>query len=177
MSDTPRVPSAYQLERAVSAWQQIRATLAADPNLIDDENVITAALADADITHPEVLLGRLIDAIVWTDRREDEAEEMRKEAIARRDRYAARGVDMRTLLLDLMTALDKKSHRSKLGRASVGTSKPAVVITDEGVLPDEYVRVERHPNRTLIHEDIDLGVVIPGATLSNAAPNVRVARL
>ena len=67
MSDSnsaPRVPSAWQLERAVSAWMQLRELYDNDPALIEDEEVISAALADAEITHPDVLLERAIDALV-----------------------------------------------------------------------------------------------------------------
>jgi hypothetical protein len=182
MSDdvkTPAVPSAWSLERAVSAYQQIRAALDADPDLEADEAVINAALAAADAQHPEALLERLIDAAVWMQRREDEADELRKEVTARRDRYATRRETIRLTITELLEVLDKKSHRGRLGLASVVMAPPSVVITDDEALPDEYVRIAiaRSPNKTLIREDIDNGVVIPGATLSNSAPILRIKRL
>ena len=39
MSDVARVPSAWELEKAVSAWQQLRHQYANDPALAEDEDV------------------------------------------------------------------------------------------------------------------------------------------
>src|SRR4029077_17804561 len=115
MSDgAPRVPSAWQLERAVSAWQQLRELYASDPALADDEEVISAALADAEITHPEVLLERAIDAVVWVERREIEADELRREMVTRRDRYRARSEAIRGIIEQLLAALEVEVDRAQV---------------------------------------------------------------
>jgi hypothetical protein len=179
MSDdsAPRVPSAWQLERAVSAWQQLRQIYAADPSLADDEEAISAAFADAEITRPEVLLERAIDAAVWCDRREIEADDLRREMIARRDRYRARAETIRVIIEQLLTALDMKSHRAKLARAGMVMGRPSVVITDEGLVPDQYFRTERVLMKTPLGDDLEQGVVVPGAVLSNPAPYLQIRKL
>lgn len=178
MSDiAPRVPSAWQLERAVSAWSQLRALYAADPGLAEDEEIISAALADAEITHPEVLLERAIDAVVWCERREIEADDLRREMAARRDRYKARAAAIREIIENLLTALEQKSHRAKLGRAGMVMGRASVVITDEGLVPDKYFRTERVLMKTPLHEDLERGEKIDGAVLSNPAPYLQIRKL
>jgi hypothetical protein len=178
MSDAPpRVPTAWQLERAVSAWQQLREIYAADPTLADDEEGISRELADADITHPDVLLGRAIDAVVWCERREVEADELRREMVARRDRYRARAETIRAIIENLLIALEKTKHAAKWGAASFGTSPRSVVITDAELVPDEFWRVERTLMKDPIHDAIDAGKTVPGAVLSNPAPYLRIRKL
>jgi hypothetical protein len=172
----PRVPTAWQLERAVSAWQQLREIYAADPTLADDEDVISAALADAEITHPEVLLERAIDAVVWCELREIEADNLRRDMIERRDRYRARAASIRDLIEKLLIALEKTKHTAKLASASMGNGPQSVVLTDPQLVPDEFVRTERHILLTPIHEAIDAGKAVPGAVLSNPAPVLRIRR-
>jgi len=180
MSDSataPRLPSALALERAVSAFEQLRDIYGLDPTLADDEAEIREQLAAADIEHPETLLDRAIDAAAWADRREVEAEDMIREARARRDRYRARKANIRTLIAQLLDALEIKSRRAKYARVSVSLGPISVVLTDADLVPDEFVRIERHIQLTPIHEAIDAGRKVPGAVLSNPAPVLRMVRL
>jgi hypothetical protein len=177
MSDAPRVPTAWQLERAVSAWQQLREIYASDPDLADDEEVIRAALADAEVDHPETLLDRAIDAVVWCERREIEADDLRREMTARRDKYRARAETIRRVIEDLLTALEMKSRRAKFGRAGMVIGRASVVILDAELVPDEFVRTERHILLTPIHEAIDAGKAVAGAALSNPAPYLQIRKL
>ena len=41
----------------------------------------------------------------------------------------------------------------------------AVNIVDESSIPDEYMRIKKEPDKTLIKEDMKLGVIVPGAEL------------
>jgi hypothetical protein len=177
MSDAPKVPSAWQLERAVSAWQQLREIYASDPALADDEDVIRDALTTAEIDHPDVLLSRAIDAAVWAIRREVEADDLRAEIVARRDRYRARIATIREIIERLLTALEITKHRARFGSVSMAAGPVSVVITDPQLVPDEFVRIERHIMLTPIHEAIDAGRQVPGAVLSNPAPVLRIRKL
>ena len=138
---------------------------------------ISTAFADAEITHPEVLLERAIDALVWCDRREVEADQLRREMSARRDRYRARAAAIRDIIEQLLTAMELKSHRAKLARAGMVMGRPSVVITDEGLVPDQYFRIERTLMKTPLADDLEQGVVIPGAVLSNPAPYLQIRKL
>ena len=177
MSDTPQTPSAFQIERAMSAWHQIRTALGSDPDLLT-EDAIRAAFDEAHATHPDDLLPRLIDAIWWTGRQIDDAEQLWRLMIARRDRYRDRDVMLRLLLQDLMTALGAKSKRGRYASASLASStRQSVVITDAELLPDEFVKITREPRRTAISDAINNdGLVIPGAVLSNPGAPVLTIR-
>ena len=178
MSDTaPHVPSAWQLERAVSAWQQLQALYTADPSLAEDEDVVNTTFADAETVHPRVLLERAIDALVWVERREVEADELRRAVIARRDRYRARSAAIRDIIEQLLVALELKSHRAKWGAASLAMGRPSLVLTDEQLVPEKYYRTERILMRTPLIDDLEQGEVIPGALLSNAMPVLRLRKL
>jgi hypothetical protein len=168
MSDTHRAPSAFQIERAMSAWHQIRETLATDPDLLT-EDAIREAFDEARATHPVELLERLIDAVWWTGREVDDANQLRAAMIARRDRYQDRDTMLRLLIQQLMTALEMKSRRGRYASASLAlSSRQSVVITDLDALPDEFVRTVREPLRTAIGEAMkNDGLVIPGAELTN----------
>ena len=173
----PRVPSAWQLERAVSAWQQIRERLL-DQQFTIDENAIAAALAEADAQHPQALLERLIDAEVWAELREAEADNLRDRMTERRDRYRGRAATIRAAIVDLMAALEIKTQRATLATATVSAGRVGVRITDPDKLADQYVTVTvtRNPDRTAIRADLDEGVVIEGAELSNPAPILTIRR-
>ena len=175
--DTPRVPSAWQLERAVSAFQQLEAIYAADPNLADDEEGIRRELADAEITHPDVLLQRAIDAAVWAAMREIEADNLRREVIARRDRYRARLANIRDIIEQLLTALEVTSARAKYGAASLRMGPPSVVLLDADLIPDDLCKITREPIKTDIRERIEAGEDVPGAAMSNPAPVLQIRRL
>ena len=165
------------MERAVAAWQQLRALYASDPALADDEEVISAALSTAEVTHPDVLLERAIDALVWVERREVEADDLRRDVTARRDRYRARSETIRGLIQDLLVALDLKSKRAKWGAAGMAEGRPSLVLTDEQLVPDKYYRTERILMKTPLIDDLEQGEVVPGAVLSNPSPVLRIRKL
>lgn len=158
----------------MSAWQQVRDKLLNDDQFTSDENAIAATLAEVDQVHPDVLLERLIDAEVWAELRASEAGELRDMMAARRNRYLARIELIRALIIELMGVLDTKSHRAKLGAASVRAGIVTVRITDESKLAPEYVTVTvtttRTPDKVAIKADIDQGVIVAGAELSNPSP-------
>jgi len=168
MSDTPSTPSAFQIERAMSVWHQLRERLDSDPDAVSEE-VIAAAFDEAGASRPEELVARLIDAVWWTARQIDDAEQLRKDMIARRTRFERRDDLLRSLIQQLMGAINITRAKGRYARAAITLpTKRHAVITDADKLPDEYVKVTREPKRALIAEHMILdGVIIPGAELSN----------
>jgi hypothetical protein len=162
-----RPPSGWQIEQSLALWNYLRGMIDSDGDLDHDEDVIARGFVEANMPPPEKLLERLIDAIVWANRRMAEAEILRKEYVERRDRYEVRRETLRSIALDLMRVLEQRRYRGTIGVARIGRSQPAVVITDAEKLTDEYVKTTREPRKSLIHEHIDAGVIVDGATLSN----------
>ena len=81
------------------------------------------------------------------------------------------------MIEDLLTALEMKSRRAKWGRAGMVMGRASVVILDAELVPNEFVRIERHIQLTPIHEAIDAGRAVAGATLSNPAPYLQIRKL
>jgi hypothetical protein len=114
---------------------------------------------------------------MWIDLREIEADELRRQVTARRDRYRARAEAVRLVIADLMAALEKTSHRARFGLANIAAGRPSLVLTDEQQIPPEYFKTERTLMRTPLIADLDNGKVVPGAVLSNPVPVLRIRRL
>lgn len=175
----PFVPSGWLLERAVTAWQQLRERLLSDEDLVVDESVVAVALREADAKDPRELCAALIDATVWSDRRAEEAKAIAAEFTSRRRRYEDRAEAFRVTVNQLMAAIPLKTLAGRFARASMVNTAPATVITDEAKIPDEYFdyKVERHLRRAEVLADLKVGVVIEGAELSNGGETLRIARL
>ena len=108
---------------------------------LDDEDVIATALGRR--RGPTlVLLERAIDAVVWCERREIEADDLRREMVERRDRYRARAVAIRDLIEKLLNALETTvAAPSSAALISAPVRNPSCWSTR--LFSDEYV-----PNRT-----------------------------
>jgi Siphovirus Gp157 len=179
-SPPPAAPSAWQLERSISLWQQLQQAVVTDNGaFVADEDVIEKLIDNASpsLHPPAKLLGMLIDAAVWAERREDEAEALRKRYAARRDRYAARATKLRATINDLMDILGSSAAEGDLGSASYVKPPRRVVITDMNLLPEEYIRrTDPEAKKTEIASALRGGKAVPGAEWSdtNAAPVLRI---
>ena len=169
MSDV-RAPGPGTIERCIAAWQRAKAALEADGELAADEQAIAAALdADPNTVTPDELLGRIVRAITFAESREDESKAFVAAMRARQQRYAKRAEYLREELLQIMDALERKSFVAPFATASVRAGTASV-------LPEEYIRTRREPDRTKLLEDLKVGVVIEGAMLSNGAPTIALRR-
>lgn len=93
---------------------------------------------------------------------------------ARKRRFEARA-DARKKLVH--AALDVSGLR-KIERpaytASIGASPVSVIITDDGAIPDNLVRVKREPDKTAIKKALQAGENVPGASLSNGGETLSI---
>lgn len=62
-------------------------------------------------------------------------------------------------------------------RVTLGSSREKADVFDEGLLPEEYVRVKREPAKTDILAALKLGVEIPGARLGYGERSLRYPKL
>jgi Siphovirus Gp157 len=175
MSDEPRGPSPYTIEQCVSAWQRARAQLAGDPDLADDENAISAALgAFPGVQHPDEVIRRIVRAVMFATTREAEAKVLTGTYRARQARYAKRLAVLRGELFDLMSIMNYSQFKAMEGTVSIARGRPSAVITDEEKIPMKYVKMIREINRTALKDDLQQGVVIEGAYLSNAGQVLKI---
>lgn len=97
-----------------------------------------------------------------------------KEMGERRSRIQARADKRRAIALSLMNAVEMPKVEAPEFTASVGIAQPKVVITDESLLPDAYVRITRAPDKLALRDRLMEGSEIPGACLGNGHATLRV---
>jgi tetrahydromethanopterin S-methyltransferase subunit G len=91
----------------------------------------------------------------------------------RLDRIELRAKKLRSLALQLMEKIGKKVERP-LYTASVAAGQPTVHISleNEHLIPEEFIRVV--PDKTAIAKALKQGKEVPGATLNNVPPVLRI---
>jgi hypothetical protein len=167
-------PSAYAIERVVSVWMAARTRLLeTDTDTLADENAILRLLGPADGEVREILT-RLLRAARHAQAMEEAADRQLDELTERRNRYRKRYEDARDDALQIMEIIGERRFELPDMLASVATSQPSVVITDEAKLADEYWRVTRAPDKRAIGDDLKQGVVIDGAMLGNPKQSLRI---
>lgn len=140
------------------------------PELVEDEETLRDTLEGlSDIR--EMILA------VW---RAAEERKLMAEALkarieqmqARRKRLEAGAEKMRDICLDVMQRADLPRITADDVTLSVGKGRPKVIVTDQGALPVDYLRVKTitEPDKEKLADALKAGAQIPGAMLSNAAP-------
>jgi phage host-nuclease inhibitor protein Gam len=156
------------------ARRDLTALLAAHPELEEDE-VLRMDMAEGQ-TNAMEMLDELIrverDARSLQDAIADEMDRLNK----RLQRFVDRQRLVRKYMMQLMDAAGLKKVERPAATVSIAAGRPKVVITDETLLGEKFVRIKREPNKEAIlkallsHEN---GVF--GATLSNSEPTIRIS--
>lgn len=94
----------------------------------------------------------------------------------RKARIEARKDARRTAVLMAMETVGLKRLEAPEFTVSVGRSGGKVVVTDEALIPDEFVKIERKPMKKELAAALKAGTAIPGAMLGNPAPTLTVKR-
>jgi hypothetical protein len=172
MAREDRAPSAWQIELCVAAWQRAQSAFAVDEELASDERPIVAALdADPNILPPDELLRRLVEGIAIAETCAERDKGFAQGMTARRKRYAARAMVLRSELLEVLQALERKDFTgSPYGTAKVKRGVASPLVLDEGQIPAEYFQTVRVLDKRKLWEDLRHGVVVDGAVLGNAMP-------
>jgi hypothetical protein len=174
---TPPAPSAWQLEQSVAAWQRLQAAETDDGFIDTDEALVSVERLHAYTEDPHALLGQLIDAAIWAERRVEEAQAIKRRIDARRARYETRADRYREQIRQLLAVLDLPAWEGDEGAASFRKGTPSVIVTDidklEAADPD-LVKVEKTPKKTEIAKLLKDGFAVPGAEMSTPAPSLRI---
>lgn len=174
----PSVPSAWLLERAISEWQQLRASMLSDEELIEDENAIAFALKQADAADPRDLLAGVIDACVWAERRAVEAKLLKGEYTDRQHRYEQRVEMLRVLIERIMRAIPVEKFPAKLARAAIVDAPQSLLVTDEAAIPEEWWKVERSLRRLDLRQHMrETGEIVPGTEWSSGGTILKLTKV
>ena len=93
------------------------------------------------------------------------------------NRAAAAASDAKeSLRAALCAVLSETSGRARHGIhiADIVNGRAGVVIIDEALIPDEYVRIKKEPDKTKIGVALRQCVDVPGAVLKNSASVLRI---
>lgn len=160
---------------AVERWHvEKEALLAAYPDLADDPDTLRDTLEGMTDVHD--IIGRLGRKAL-----EDEASAAASKALGRTyqdraERQEKRAERLRSVMLNLMRACDLKRVDRPEMTISRQATPASVIIPDPSAVPDEYCRIEKKPNRTVIKRLLEGGERVNFATLSEPGETVRITR-
>jgi hypothetical protein len=155
------------------ARRDLTALLAAHPELEEDE-VLRMDMAEGQ-TNAMEMLDELIrverDARSLQDAIADEMDRMNK----RLQRFVDRQRLVRKYMMQLMDAAGLKKVERPAATISIAAGRPKVVITNESLIYEDFIRIKREPDKDKIAKALKGGEIIPGTTLSNAEPQLRIS--
>ena len=162
-----------QLNQSVTDYKTLKAKLLdAMPELAEDPECLVDTLEGITDTQDQIA------ALVRTAEEDEALADGLKSYIERmRNRYA--------WLVD--RAQKKKqvalNHMIDLGIPKITTPdmtigkrfvSPKVIVTDANIIPDEWCRIIREPDKTLIKKALKAGGAVPGCTLGNGYETLTV---
>ena len=162
-------PNAWKLEQAMSMLQSLRH----DETIATDESELAAAIEAGTETVME-LLARVVRGALEAKSFADAIAARIDDLQARKARYVARDQRLRGVAFAIMDVLGESKIALPDFTASIGKPREGLVITDETQIPDEYMRVERSPDKGKISEALKNGVVITGAMVANGMPTFTI---
>lgn len=162
-----KAPSAWQLQDAMRILMQARASLLQEP--LDGE-VADILASDPETCEPMDVLHRIIRGAAY-DREMKEAAARRRQELAEREaRWSRRYEIKRQAIHAAMEALALSKIDLPDITASIKAGPSSVRVSDETALPDQYVRTKREPDKVKLRAALELGEIIPGASLNNSPP-------
>jgi hypothetical protein len=152
---------------------ELEAMLREYPELADDE-VLRADMLDGATDYKDILVA-LASMNSATKALGEGLEHYIVDLRWRADRYEARQVFLRDLIFRVMESAQLKKIELPHATLSLRNNPQRLVgEADPATLPDDLVKITRALNRTKIREAIEAGQIVPGFSLSNAAPSLVV---
>lgn len=154
--------------------EQIKALLLQFPEIADDEQLLMDMLEGSTELHQVVqkLFNHIAESEMLTSAIADRAKKL-ADRKSRMEKNAAMG---RLLIHNIMTATGVKKLDVVEAKISVVNSPDKVVITDENVIPEQYIKITREPDKLAIKKALNEGLLIDGATLSNGGTTILIRR-
>jgi len=156
-------PSPFAIERAMSAAQQLMASLGDDP----DEALVRDTI-DGETDALEIVR-RLVRLALEAESMVEAVESRVHDLNARAARFTSRAQSARETVKSMLDALGVHRVVAEDFTVSLKLGPAKVLITDEQKLPEQYWNVTRVPNKTAIGKDIDAGQNVQGACRSNGS--------
>ena len=142
-----------------------------DADLAVDERVLHDML-DGEAPDAMDVLRRCIRASLWAEALAEAAKARADDIAARAKRYQARADALRNAVTGALDCLGLHRLQDAEFTASLTLGRPGVVITDDAVIPNEFCRVTRSPDKKAIGDALKAGRDVPGAMLNNPQPTL-----
>lgn len=81
---------------------------------------------------------------------------------------------MKLVITDCMNATEEKSYRGAEATISVSNVKPKLIITDESLIPEKFLKVKKEINKSDINKAFEEGEEIPGTSLDNGGTTTTI---
>jgi len=151
---------------------QIRALVAANPELLEDEVLAVDTLEGQ--TDALDLVDEILCKITITKALANGLKDYVEELSNRLVRYQGRQDALRTLLLRILQESGLKRLERPSATLSLAKGPPKVMITDENLLAFEFLRIRQEPNKMKIKEALLAGDTVPGAQFSNSETTLTI---
>jgi len=148
--------------------------LLAQANALDDDELVHDMI-EGETSYFELLeslLGDLSDCESMSA-----AIKLRNDDLAtRRKRYDTRAEKLREVIQGVMQTAGERKAELPEATLSIGQKPQKVMITDEQLLSDDVVKIERKPDLRAIGDKLKAGEHVDGAELSNGGENLIIRR-
>ena len=152
--------------------REINALLVEYPQLQDDDELFR------DMLEGNTRFNEIMDRLLSRVRDNETLAEATAQRIGkireRQTRLTNRAQFHRSLMHRLLTLTGLKSVALAEAKVSVVNSPDKVIITDESVIPDEFMKIVKEPNKTAIKNALKNGTHVPGATMSNGGTTIAI---
>lgn len=152
--------------------RQIEQLMVAYPELTEDDQLM------ADTLEGETDFRAVMSKLVAMDREANAMAEAVKAQMSqmaeRKARWTRKSEAMRSLMHKLMDAATARKLTLPEATISVRNVPPAVQITDENAVPDEYAVYERKIDKAALKKALQYGGSVSGATLGNGSETISI---
>ena len=152
--------------------REIENLIAAYPELAEDETLRADMIAGS--TAAEEVLSALTSRILDAQAMASAIVKRKNDLDARLTACERREEAYRSLALRVMHAAQLRKMPLPEATLSLRAVPPAVIISDEGLIPPAFQKVKTSPDRAKIKEALQAGEVVPGARLSNGSESLSV---
>lgn len=151
---------------------EITALLLAYPELDQDE-VLRADMLEGS-THLDEFLSNVLRKIGATQAIIEGTKAYVVEIQERKSRMERREYALRQLIHKVMDTAGLRKRELAEATVSIRAGQPKVMIVEEAIIPDEFCRIKREPDKTRIKAAIQAHEQVPGCSLSNAEETIAI---
>jgi hypothetical protein len=151
---------------------EITALLLNYPELDADE-VLRADMLEGS-THLDEFLSNVLRKIGATQTIIEGTKAYLDEIHERKSRMERREHALRQLIHKVMDTAGLRKRELAEATVSIRNGQAKVVIIEEGLIPDEFMRIKKEPDKTRIKAAIQAHEQVPGCSLSNAEETIAI---